>query len=217
MMDQSPGQEIIDTAQAFNRCGLSVGKSGNLSRRNPQGFLITPSGLPYSEMTPESLVQMDLDGQILGGKLGPSSEWHFHRAIYAERPEINAVVHVHSPYATGIACNRSDIPAFHYMVAIAGGDSIRCAEYATFGTEELSRNALRALADRRACLLANHGQIALGASLSAAFDLAVEVENLARQYWISRLFGEPAILDSGEMSCILEKFKTYGKPRTSGE
>lgn len=210
MTDRSLRQEIIDTALAFNRTGLSVGKSGNLSLRNSQGFLITPSGLPYPELTPDSLVQMNLDGQVLAGEFAPSTEWHFHRAIYSARPEINAVVHVHSPYATGLACNRTDIPAFHYMVAVAGGDSIRCAEYATFGTEELSRNAIRALKDRRACLLANHGLITIGATLTQAFDLAVEVENLARQYWISRLFGDPVVLDSDEMTTILEKFKSYG-------
>jgi len=217
MLDRLPRQEIIDTALSFNRTGLSAGKSGNISIRNSQGFLITPSGLPYPEMTPESLVQMDLDGQVLAGDLEPSSEWHFHRAIYLDRPEINAVVHVHSPHATGLACNREDIPAFHYMVAVAGGDSIRCAEYATFGTEELSRNAVAALADRRACLLANHGQVAIGTTLPAAFDLAVEVENLARQYWISRLFGDTVLLDSEEMSNILGKFKSYGKSKQRKE
>lgn len=217
MSDRLPRQEIINTALAFNRTGLSVGRSGNLSVRNSQGFLITPSGLPYPEMTPESLIQMDLDGRVLAGDLEPSSEWHFHRAIYLARPEAEAIVHVHSPYATGLACNRSDIPAFHYMVAVAGGDSIRCAEYATFGTEELSRNAVEALEDRRACLLANHGQVALGTTLQAAFDLAVEVENLSRQYWISRLFGDPVVLDSDEMKTILGKFKSYGKTRQRKE
>lgn len=217
MSDRSLRQEIIDTALAFNRTGLSVGKSGNLSVRNSQGFLITPSGLPYPELTADSLVQVDPEGRVLGGDLEPSTEWHFHRAIYSARPEADAVVHVHSPYATGLACNHTDIPAFHYMVAVAGGDSVRCAEYATFGTEELSRNAIKALADRRACLLANHGQIAIGATLAEAFDLAVEVENLARQYWISRLFGEPVLLDSDEMTIILEKFKSYGKTKHNRE
>ena len=210
-------QEIIQTALEFNRSGLSIGKSGNLSARTDTGFIITPSGTPYTELTPAKLVEMDLAGNIVSGDCEPSSEWHFHRAIFAERPETLAIVHVHSPYATGLACNQEDIPAFHYMVAIAGGDSIRCADYATFGTEALSSNAVKALEGRQACLLANHGLIALGQSIKEAFDLAIEVENLARQYWISKLFGKPVVLDSEEMGTILEKFKSYGKQKLRKE
>ena len=135
-------QEIITTAKLFNKTGLSMGTSGNLSVRIEQGFLITPTGVPYDDLQPEDIVVMDLQGNIISGKLKPSSEWPFHKTIFTDRDEINAVVHVHSPYVTGIACTRESIPAFHYMVAIAGGDSIRCAPYATFGTEELSVNAI---------------------------------------------------------------------------
>ncbi len=204
-------QEIIATAKLLNETGLSIGTSGNLSARIDQGFLITPTGVPYDDLVHENIVAMDLNGDIISGELKPSSEWPFHKSIYAARKEVNAVVHVHSPYATGIACTRQDIPAFHYMVAVAGGDSIRCAQYATFGTEELSKNALEALTDRKACLLANHGMIALGEDIQAACKLAQEVEALARQYWISRQMGEPVILDDAEMRLNLEKFKTYGK------
>lgn len=204
-------QEIIETVRAFNSTGLSAGTSGNLSARIDQEFLITPSGISYDDMMPDDIVTMDLNGEIIAGTLKPSGEWRIHKAIYADRSEINAVVHVHSPYATGIACTRQDIPAFHYMMAVAGGDSIRCAKYATFGTEELSNNALEALADRKACLLANHGMIALGEDIQSAFKLIKEVEALAEQYWIGQQMGGLVILDEVEMRLNLEKFKTYGK------
>lgn len=203
--------EIIETVRAFGRTGLSAGTSGNLSARTDKGFLITPSGVDYADLEPDSLVELDLNGGIIDGKLKPSSEWHFHRAVYDDRPEVNAVVHVHSPYATALACTRQGIPAFHYMIAMAGGDDIRCADYATFGTEELARNAVIALADRRACLLANHGMIALGVSLPQAFHLAVQVEELARQYHLSCQLGGPVLLDDKEMAVNLEKFRTYGR------
>ena len=154
--------------------------------------------------------QMDLESEQLSGSLKPSSEWRFHQDLLNARSEVNAVIHVHSPYATAIACTRQDIPAFHYMIAIAGGDNIRCADYATFGTDELSKNAVQALTERNACLLANHGMIALGGSIQSAFRIAQEVENLAKQYWISRQLGKPVILDNAEMKLILEKFKSYG-------
>ena len=204
-------QEIINTARLFNKTGLSIGTSGNLSIRVEQGFLITPTGVSYDDLQPEDIVMMDLQGNMISGELKPSSEWRFHKVIFTERHEINAIVHVHSPYATGIACTRDGIPAFHYMVAIAGGNTIRCARYATFGTEELSANAIEALKDRRACLLANHGMIALGVDIQSAFNMAREVETLAHQYWVSKQFGEPVLLDEAEMSSNLELFRHYGK------
>ena len=211
MNDIELRNEIIATVLKFDKTGLSEGTSGNLSARTNEGFLITPSGVVYEKLLPDDLVEMDLTGRIINGKLKPSSEWPFHRAIYATREETRAIVHVHSPYATGIACTRKDIPAFHYMVALAGGENIRCAEYATFGSEELSVNAVKALQARKACLLANHGQVALGKDIPAAFGLAREVENLARLYWISLQAGGPALLDEQEMKVNLEKFMTYGK------
>jgi len=203
-------KQIIETAIAFNTSGLSVGTSGNLSVRTPQGYFITPTGIPYIQLKEADIVEMDLKGNIIHGDLKPSSEWHFHQGIYQAREEINAIVHVHSDYATGIACTRQDIPAFHYMLAKAGGNSIRCAEYATFGSEALSENAVKALEDRRACLLANHGMIILGEDLDSAYKLAEEVENLAKQYCISKQLGEVVLLDDDEMDLNLKKFKTYG-------
>ena len=204
-------QKIIETAKQFNVSGLSVGISGNLSARTSQGYLITPSGIPYHQLKEADIVEMDLQGNVVHGDLKPSSEWHFHQDIYLAREEINAIVHVHSDYATGIACTRQDIPAFHYMVARAGGDSIRCAEYATFGTDALSQNAVKALQGRNACLLANHGMIALGESIDSAYKLAEEIENIAKQYYISKQLGAVVLLDGDEMKINLEKFKTYGK------
>lgn len=205
-------KQIIKTALAFNTSGLSIGTSGNLSVRTSAGFLITPTGVSYLQLKEADIVAMDLQGNTIQGHLIPSSEWHFHQGIYLAREEINAIVHVHSDYATGIACVRQDIPAFHYMVAKAGGNSIRCAEYATFGTNKLSQNALQALQDRTACLLANHGMIALGESIETAYKLAEEVENIAKQFCISRQSGTVVLLDDQEMQLNIEKFKTYGKP-----
>lgn len=204
-------REIIDTARLFNRTGLSTGTSGNLSARTRDGYLITPTGVAYDDLKPGSLVELDLDGRRLEGDLTPSSEWQFHADIYRERPEVRAVVHAHSPYATGLACTRQGIPGFHYEVAMAGGINIRCAEYATFGTRALARHALRALDGRMACLLANHGQIALGDSVPAALAMAVKVETLARQYCLARQCGEPVLLEEDEMRVNVAKFRSYGK------
>ena len=203
--------EIIATVRQFNKSGLTFGRSGNVSTRTPGGFLITPSGIGYEDMTIESINEMDRYGKVIAGNLRPSSEWYMHHAIYEARNDVNAIVHVHSPYATGIACTRKPIPAFHYMVTILGGDSIPCAEYASFGTEELAANAVAALKDNMACLLANHGQIAVGENLAVAFRYAGEVENLAHQYCISLQAGGPVLLDAEEMKVNIEKFRNYGK------
>ena len=204
-------KQIIETVITFNTSGLSTGTSGNLSVRTSRGFLITPTGIPYLQLREADIVEMDMQGNVIQGNMKPSSEWHFHRDIYLAREKINAIVHVHSDYATAIACTGQDIPAFHYMVAKAGGDSIRCAKYATFGSEALSQNAVTALQGRNACLLANHGMIVLGESIDSAYRLAEEVENLAKQYWISKQLGGVVLLDDEEMNTNLEKFKTYGK------
>ena len=203
--------EIVATVRQFNRSGLSFGRSGNVSTRTTLGFLITPSGIAYEDLKPEDLNEMDMAGNVIAGSLKPSSEWRMHRAIYQAREDVNAIVHVHSPYATGVACTRKPIPPFHYMIMILGDDTIPCAEYATFGTETLARNALAALEKNMACLLANHGQIALGEDSATAFRYAGEVENLAQQYCISLLAGGPVLLDDEEMKINIEKFKTYGK------
>ncbi len=189
-------------------CGLNQGSSGNLSARSREGFLITPSGQDMAALTAADMVAMDMDGRVLGeGR--PSTEWRFHRDIYTAFPAAEAVVHAHSPFAVALACLRRDIPAFHYMVAMAGGVDIRCAAYATFGTQALSDAVLAALQDRRACLMANHGLLAWGPSLPAALALAREVEALCGQYLRACQVGEPVLLSAAEMQDVLEKFKDY--------
>jgi len=201
---------IIATALAMNALGINRGKSGNVSARWKDGFLITPSGLPYKESRPADIVFVGKNGNATG-KRPPSSEWRFHYDIYRTRKDAQAVVHTHSSFATTLACLGMDVTAFHYMIAVAGGNSIRCAPYATFGTQELSDRALQAMSNRKACLLANHGMIAAGDSLKHALALAVEVEALCEQYWRALQVGKPAILSDSEMEVVLEKFKTYGK------
>lgn len=193
--------------------GLNQGTAGNLSVRVPGGLLITPSGLPYDEMAPADIVMLD-EGGTPHGRLAPSSEWHFHLGIMRARPEVNAVLHAHSMFATTLACLRRGIPSFHYMIAVAGGADIRCAPYATFGTEALSRHVLEALQGRKACLLANHGLVAVGASLKDSLRLALEVETLAAMYWRALQVGKPALLSKAEMARVLKKFERYGKPVT---
>jgi L-fuculose-phosphate aldolase len=202
--------KIIATARQMNTCGLNRGKSGNVSARCKDGFLITPSGMAYTATRAQDIVAMTLEGDARGA-LRPSSEWPFHRAIYATRPEVAAVVHTHASFATTLACLGRDIPAFHYMIAVAGGNDIRCAPYATFGTEKLAQYALAALEGRKACLLANHGMIALGSSLEDALALAVEVEALCEQYWRALQIGTPKLLSDAEMERVLGKFATYGQ------
>lgn len=201
---------VISTCLAMNSLGINQGTSGNVSLRNSSGFLITPSGIAYGEMVPENLPQMDLQGGYSGSKL-PSSEWRMHLDLYRARPEAKAIVHTHSTYATALSSLRRDIPAFHYMIAIAGGGSIRCASYATFGTQELSNNMLSALEGRSACLLGNHGMICFGDTLGKALWRAGEVESLCKQYFIACQAGEPAILGEDEMKTVLTRFKSYGK------
>ncbi|QPS42079.1 class II aldolase/adducin family protein (plasmid) [Burkholderia humptydooensis] len=213
-------QLMVAYAQRFAPSGLSQGTSGNLSMRwhdgEHAGMLITPSGVDYTRLGPGDLAFMRLDDASWSGPLKPSSEWRFHRDIYVARPETGAVVHAHPTHATAVAVQRRDIPAFHYMVAVAGGRDIRCAPYATYGTEALSQHALHALADRRACLLANHGLIAVGADLAAAFALAQEVEELSRQYLLALAVGQPVVLPDDEMDRVLEAFKSYGANAQKG-
>jgi L-fuculose-phosphate aldolase len=203
-------RNLIQYARQLNETGLTRNTSGNLSHRVDGGLLVTPSGMDYARLEPEDIVFVAMDGSAHGKRL-PSSEWRFHRDILLERPEIAVVLHAHSPFATSIACLREGIPAFHYMVGVAGGVDIRCAPYATFGTAELSAHAVAALAGRRACLLANHGMIALGGDFERALKLAVEVETLAEMYWRARQIGQPIILDDDEMARVLQKFRSYGK------
>lgn len=209
-------QQLVATAQAMNGSGLNVGTSGNLSARCADGLLITPSGMTYETLQADDIVQLDSGGAPTGRRR-PSSEWRFHLAIYQQRSDVQAVVHAHAPHATSLACLGRDIPAFHYEVALAGGDSIRCAGYATFGTQALSDQVLAALQGRRACLMANHGMLAVGASLPAALLLAQQVEQLARIYLHCLQAGEPTLLDAQEMAVVLEKFSRYGPNAQSAD
>jgi L-fuculose-phosphate aldolase len=212
MMQDSPNlrRMLIHYARQLTETGLTRNTSGNLSHRVEGGLIVTPTGMDYAKLEPDDLVRIDHEGRPHGRRL-PSSEWRFHRDILRARPEIDVVLHAHAPFATSIACLRQGIPAFHYMVAVAGGHDIRCGPYATYGTVELSRHAVTALEGRLACLLANHGMIALGSTFEGAHKLAIEVETLAEMYWRARQIGEPVILDDAEMIRVLEKFRSYGK------
>ena len=203
-MTEMIAQDIVTTAQAMDRAGFCPSKSGNVSARLGDGLLVTPSGLPYARMVPDDLIHLDFEGRVLSGKGKPSSEWPFHVAIYAARPDVPAIVHTHS--------TRRGIPAFHYMIALCGGPDVRCADYATFGSPELAVNAVRALEGRKAVLLANHGVIAAGQTLAGAYTIMAEVENLAGQYLDILAAGlEPVILDEAEMARVSVKFAGYGK------
>jgi L-fuculose-phosphate aldolase len=208
--DNALREDIIATAMKMNRAGINQGKSGNVSARTESGFLITPTGIPYEDTKREHIVPMSLDGTHTGNVL-PSSEWRFHRDIYASRPDVEAIVHTHAVHCTALAVHGRGMPPFHYMVAIAGGADIRCAPYATFGTQELSDHAVAALKDRKACLLAHHGMIAVGRDLAQALAIAVEVETLAKTYLAALAAGEPPLLSEEEMARVLEKFSTYGQ------
>ena len=204
-------RSILDACRRMNDLGINQGRSGNIGLRVKGGLLVTPTGMAYDDMTPADIVFMKPDGTVPSGQRQPSSEWRFHAGILAARPDVGAVVHAHAMFATTLACLRMEIPAFHYMVAMAGGDSIRCAPYSTFGSAALADHALSALDGRKACLLANHGMIAVGETLARALALAVEVETLAAQYWRALQIGKPAILSKTEMKTVLAKFSTYGR------
>jgi L-fuculose-phosphate aldolase len=204
-------EQVIATARSLNALNLNRGKAGNVSAGVKGGFLITPSGIAYDTLVTADLVAVAADGAIAGNRT-PSSEWRMHQAIYAARPEVGAVVHAHSPFATALACLDRRIPPFHYMVAVAGGDDIPCAPYATFGTPELAEHTVAALAGRRACLLAHHGLVAVGANLDRALALAVDVEALAEIYCRALAIGEPALLSDAQMADVARQFNDYGQP-----
>ena len=208
-MTQTLRQQLIDAALAMNASGLNQGPSGNLSARYENGFLITPSGMDYAGLTPEDIVWVDFDGKSQGRRK-PSSEWHFHAAIYQHHADADAVLHAHPVSCTSLACLGKGIPAFHYMVAKAGGRDIRCADYATFGTPELSDHVLKALEGRKACLMAHHGLTCFETDLPRALALAIEVEHLATVYGRILAIDEVDILSDDEMDIVLEKFRSYG-------
>jgi L-fuculose-phosphate aldolase len=205
---QQQREQLVATARRMNASGINQGTSGNLSVRIPGGLLITPSSLPYEQMGPTDPVAIDLDGSPLeqGQQRRPSSEWRLHADLLRQRPEAGAVVHCHSVHATALACHGLEIPSFHYMVVVAGGATVRCAPYATFGTQELSDLALAALQQRQACLMAHHGQVALGVDLDQALALAIEVETLARMYLQARVLGEPAVLTDAQIAAVERQF-----------
>ena len=204
-------EQVVKYAKMLNVKNLSALRSGNISVRYKNGFLITPSGIKYSQLKSEDVVFVSLDGKFDDLKQNPSSEWRFHKDIYVKKKEANAVVHAHSTHATAVSAHGKSIPAFHYMVALAGGDDIKCAEYATFGTEELSKNILEALDKRKACLMSNHGQVVFDTNLEKAFELAEEIENICHQYINTLKIGIPKILSNNEMKKVLEKVKDYKK------
>ena len=216
MLDKK--KEVIEYAKKLNNENLSPLRSGNISVRGNKGgidgFFITPSGIRYDDLTTESIVFLEFNEnnnlkKISDKTINPSSEWRFHQDIYIEKKDAQAIVHAHSANAAAVSAHGKNIPAFHYMVALAGGNNIKCAEYATFGTKELSQNIIKALEERKACLMSNHGQVAFGKSLSEAFELAEEIENICHQYINTIKLGKPKILSSSEMDVILEKIKNY--------
>ena len=218
MLDKK--QEVIEYAKKLNTENLSPLRSGNISIRGVNeeidGFFITPSGVKYDDLTTDSIVFLELNEnnnikKISDKVINPSSEWRFHQDIYIEKRDAHAIVHAHSANAAAVSAHGKNIPAFHYMVALAGGNNIKCAEYATFGTKELSQNIIKALDGRKACLMSNHGQVAFGKSLSEAFELAKEIENICHQYINTIKLGQPKILSDEEMKKILDKTKDYKK------
>lgn len=202
-------QSIIDACLRMNALGINQGTSGNISVREGDGMLVTPTSLQYDLMRPEDIVYVSMQGESRGTRQ-PSSEWRFHLDILQARPDVHAVVHAHPPYCTSLSILEQRIPPIHYMVAVAGGSDIRCAPYATFGTDELSKNAVQALTDRKACLLAHHGMIATGTSLDKAMWLAVEVETLARQYLTCLQVQEPPLLSEEEIQNVISRMANYG-------
>lgn len=204
-------KEIVATALAMSRSGLSPGRSGNVSCRYEDGMLITPTGKQYEDTEPEDIVFVGLDGRVPEDQHQPSSEWQFHLSAYRVRPDRSALVHTHSTHATVLACAHRSIPAFHYMVGMAGGKDIPCVPYAMFGTAELADYVASGLRERDACLMANHGQIVCGTSLAKALELALEVETLSEQYYKLLVLGDVHILDDAEMSKVTDRLKTYGR------
>lgn len=215
-MQEVSGGAVLSTARRIQAAGLNRGTAGNISARSADGFVITPSGLDCHVATAADMVAVRMDGHCEPQAYAPSSEWRIHRDLYAQRPEIGAVIHTHAPFATALACLRRSIPAFHYMIARFGGADVRCAAYATFGEQALSDQVLAALQGRLACLMANHGMLVVGRNLEQAEALAIEFEALCEQYWRACQLGEPVVLHDEEMQRVLDKFAHYGQPARAG-
>jgi len=204
-------EELVATARRMNELGLTPGLSGNVSVRTSSGLYVTPSGMPYASLAADDMVEVKANGAIRPGQRTPSTEWRLHHDILAARADVGAIVHTHSLFCTAIAMLRRDIPAVHYTIVLAGSDTIPCAEYATFGSPELALAAVTALRGGKACLLANHGMVALGATLPETLRLAAEIETLAAQYWHATQLGTPHVIDSGELARVRARFAEYGQ------
>ena len=216
-VDLALREEAVAAVRRLDALGLNRGSTGNLSVRAAQGgFWITPTGVPPDDIEADSFVWLDDDGSVRQGDWAPSTEWPFHRAVYRARPDLHAVVHMHSPQATALACLRRPLPAFHYMVAVAGGDDVPCTPYHLFGTEALSQAVGAAFVDRHACLLANHGLVAAGRTLAQAMKVAQEIESLCGIYLQTLAVGEPVLLSRAEMAAVIERFRHYGQARRGG-
>ncbi|MDG2252284.1 MAG: class II aldolase/adducin family protein [Methylophilaceae bacterium] len=206
-------KSLFQSSLLLNRKGLNHGATGNLSCRNDNGFIITPSGVSLENLDSNSMVEIGFNGEIINSKSNykPSSEWLFHRDIYAAKDDIHAIVHTHSVFSSTLSVIGESIPPFHYMIAVAGGDSIRCSDYALFGSQELSNNIIIAMEQRKACLISNHGMIAIGKDLNEAINIAIEVEHLAQVYVQAKMIGTPKLLNDNQMLEVIDKFKNYGE------
>lgn len=211
--EMSQQEDLFRSSLILNKQGLNHGATGNLSCRSNNAFIITPSGVNLENLDAKSMVEVGIDGKVIESENNykPSSEWLFHRDIYASRNDINAIVHTHSVFSSTLSVLGEGIPCFHYMIAVAGGDSIRCSDYALFGTQELSNNIIAAMKQRKACLISNHGMIAIGGNLNEAINIAIEVEHLARIYVQAKMIGIPKLLNDNQMLEVIKKFKTYGE------
>jgi len=204
---------LTETTLKLHEMGLNHGATGNCSCRDEETFLITPSGVEIEDLSAEKMVRMDFKGNVIDSKLNlnPSSEWRFHQDIFSHRKEISAVIHTHSIYASTVSLFNKELPPFHYMIAVAGGDSVRCAPYAMFGTQKLSDNIINALAGRKACLIANHGLVTIGESLEEALQISEEIEHLCHLYIEAKKIGDPNLLTQKEMTEVIERFQTYSR------
>jgi len=213
MSKKTKSTSLIETALHLEQIGLNHGATGNCSCRDGNTYLITPSGIDTQSLSEDKVVRMDFTGNIIDSipNLKPSSEWRFHKDIMLQRKEVGAVVHTHSIYASTVSLFGDTLPSFHYMIAVAGGDSVRCAPYAMFGTQELSDNIISALIDRKACLIANHGLVAIGDNLKEALQIAEEIEHLCQLYIEARKLGEPNLLSKKQMSEVIDRFQTYSR------
>ena len=212
MIHAEPRERLLEASRRTVALGLNQGTSGNVSVRDGDGFLITPTGMACDALASSDLVNVSSDGAVAPGQRAPSSEWRLHRDIYRARHDAGAVVHAHPRFCTTLACRRQDLPAVHYLIAVTGASMVRCSSYATFGTEALSAAALEALGSSRACLLANHGMVAVGRDLDEAVRVAAEVELVAEYYWRASQGGDAILLSEKEMANVIERFKTYGQP-----